>query len=172
MLRVAGIVRESIVDGDGIRYVIFTQGCKHKCEGCHNPETWNFNGGNEANKEEIIDDMLKNPLLDGITFSGGDPLFQASELVDIAIAAKEHGLNIWLYTGFHFEDFILFKNNCCTNELVTSDMLNLLKYVDVVVDGPFVKALRSLDCLFRGSTNQRLIDCKKSLEENRIVQIE
>lgn len=172
MLRVAGIVRESIVDGDGIRYVLFLQGCKHGCKGCHNPETWNFDGGNEREQSDILEEILENPLIDGVTFSGGDPLFQASELINIVKELHDKDINMWLYTGFVFEDFILFKNNCCKNELVTRDMIELLQYIDVVVDGPFEIDNKSFDCKFRGSKNQRLINCKESLRQNEVILIE
>ena len=170
MIRLAGIEKESYVDGEGLRYVLFLQGCNHNCKECHNPETHDFNGGNEVDEQEIISDILSSPLLDGITFSGGDPLFQAGKLIRIAQACIDNNLDIWLYTGFVFDEFIKFINNEKHDTRINQDMINLLQMVDVVVDGPFVTHLRTLEDGFKGSKNQRIIDCKKSLRLKKIVE--
>lgn len=170
MLRIAGIEKESIVDGEGLRYVIFTQGCSHNCHGCHNPETHDFNGGKIVNTQDLLNEILANPLLDGVTLSGGDPLFQAKQCIEIVKACKENNLTVWLYTGFEFEQFIRFLNNEKCDERINKYMISLLRKVDVVVDGPFIESKKTLDSLFRGSSNQRLIDSKKSLRSRKIVE--
>ena len=169
-IRIAGIERNSIVDGEGLRYVVFTQGCKHKCKGCHNPETWDFDGGKEIDTEELLDEIKKDPLLDGVTLSGGDPLFQADRLIEFAKQIKEYGLNIWIYTGFIFDNFIKYRNNEITDDRINMDMIKLLEIADVVVDGPFIISKRTLNLKFRGSSNQRIIDTKKSFENNKIIE--
>lgn len=144
-IRIAGIVPESIVDGDGIRYAIFMQGCNRHCPGCQNPATHALDGGKIFDTAEIIDDIKKNPLLSGITLTGGEPLLQIPPAIEIARATKEMGLNVWCYTGFKFEE-------------VPPAAQELLKFVDVLVDGEFVLALRDLELDFRGSSNQRIIN--------------
>lgn len=147
---------DSIVDGVGIRTVIWTQGCSHNCKGCHNPETHDFAGGYEFDLEDIkkrIDTLIGQ---DGLTFSGGDPMFQPEACNELAIYAKQKGLNIWCYTGFTFEKLLeLSKEKPIYKEFLNN--------IDVLVDGPFILSKKSLNCTFRGSTNQRLIDTKKSL---------
>lgn len=146
-LRIAGIVDDSIVDGEGVRLTVFTQGCPHHCHGCHNPQTWNLTGGHEIDTEEIVQKLKENPLLSGITFSGGEPFLQPAPLAEIARAAHKLGLDVWSYTGFTLEE--LEKR---------TDVQQLLNEVDVLVDGPYVEALRDLTLRFRGSSNQRIID--------------
>lgn len=166
----SGIIEESIVDGEGVRLVVFTQGCSHHCKGCQNPLTWEFNDKNKISDTEILDMIHSNPLLEGITLSGGDPFFQAKDCIKLCKAVKKEDLTVWVYTGFIFDEFIKFKNNIECDDRINKDMLNLLKYVDVVVDGPFIIEQRTLDSKYRGSTNQRLIDVKKSLHQNKIVE--
>ncbi len=161
-LRIAGTVNDSIVDGPGIRFTVFTQGCPHHCEGCHNPQTHDFNGGSEADIDEIISKFLSNPLLDGITLSGGEPMCQAKALVPIAKAAREHGLNVITYTGYTYEQLIEGAND-------TNGWRELLDYVDFLIDGRFELSQRSLELHFKGSRNQRVIDVKSSLEEDHAV---
>lgn len=152
-IRISGITPESIVDGEGIRYVIFTQGCPHHCVGCHNPQTHSFDGGKLVLIEDILDDISKRKKwIDGITISGGEPFCQADQCSIIAERAQELGLTVWCYTGYLFES--LYKQGA-----------ELLKHIDVLVDGPFVQDERSLDLNFRGSRNQRVIDIPKSLKE-------
>ncbi len=156
----ANILTDSIVDGEGLRAVIWTQGCSHNCKGCHNPETHDFTKGIEKDVEDVKEEIKKLTLQDGITLSGGDPFFQAEASYEIAKYAKEQGLNVWAYTGFLFED--LLKNE---------KMKKLLKYIDVLVDGKFQIENKSLSIKFRGSTNQRIINVPKSLKTEKVVQI-
>lgn len=156
-IRIAGIVDDSIVDGEGVRLTVFTQGCPHHCHGCHNPQTWNLTGGHEIDTEEIVQKLKANPLLSGITFSGGEPFLQPAPLTELAQAAHKLGLDVWSYTGFTLEE--LEKR---------TDMQQLLNEVDVLVDGPYVEALRDLTLRFRGSSNQRIIDLKE-LRKGRVA---
>lgn len=153
-LRIAGIVDDSIVDGEGVRLTVFTQGCPHHCHGCHNPQTWNLAGGHEVDTEEIIQKLKENPLLSGVTFSGGEPFLQPAPLTELARAAHGLGLDVWSYTGFTLEE--LEKR---------TDAQQLLNEVDVLVDGPYVEALRDLTLRFRGSSNQRIINLNELRKE-------
>lgn len=155
-IRIAGLVPESFVDGDGIRFAIFFQGCKRNCEGCHNPETHSLDGGKLIDTEEIISALKKNSLLDGITLTGGEPFLQIDAANELARAAKNFGLSVWCYTGYTFEE-------------LDGDAQKLLDNVDVLIDGEFVESLRDLELIFRGSSNQRIIDVKKSREQKKIV---
>jgi len=159
-LRIAGTVADSIVDGPGIRYVIFTQGCPHNCPECHNPETHDFHGGQDADVEKILQEIFNNPLISGVTFSGGDPICQAEALLPIARAIKEKGKHLMMYTGYVLED--LEKSS---NEAVHQ----LLEYTDILVDGPYIAAQRNLTLSYRGSENQRVIDMKKTRTAGEIV---
>ena len=147
-IRIAGIVPESYVDGEGIRFAIFMQGCLRNCKGCHNPDTHDLNGGKIIDTSEIIDAIKKNPLLTGITLTGGEPLLQIAPALELAKTAKNLNLNVWLYTGYKFEE-------------IPEDAQELLNFVDVVVDGEFVEELRDLTLDFRGSKNQRIIYLKR-----------
>lgn len=152
---------DSIVDGEGIRAVLWTQGCRHNCPGCHNPETHCFDKGYLV---EIKDIKKQIDLLEGhtgLTLSGGDPLEQIEECLEIAKYCKLKELNIWCYTGYTFE-YLLEKSK------KDKKLLELLNNIDVLVDGPFVLSKKSYDVIFRGSTNQRLIDVPKSLTSNKI----
>lgn len=151
-LRVAGIIEESIVDGPGIRLVVFTQGCKHNCIGCHNPETHSFTGGKLIDIDSIVHMVKSNPLLDGITLSGGEPFEQVKECAILAKKVKELGLSVVTYTGYTFEEILKDRN-----------LRELLKYTDILIDGKFDIRKKSLILKFRGSTNQRIIDVKKYL---------
>ncbi|NLK44145.1 MAG: anaerobic ribonucleoside-triphosphate reductase activating protein [Tissierellia bacterium] len=151
-LRVAGIVDESIVDGPGIRLVVFTQGCKHNCIGCQNPETHSFKGGELININSIIQMIKSNPLLDGITLSGGEPFEQVRECAILAKKVRELGLNVVTYTGYTFEEILKDENS-----------RELLLYTDILIDGKFDITKKSLMLKFRGSTNQRIIDVRKYL---------
>lgn len=158
-MRIAGIVRDSIVDGVGVRDVIFFQGCKHHCEGCHNPHTWNMEQGELLLVDEVIE-LLANSTND-VTISGGEPLLQIEDVVWLTRKLKLlYGKHIWLYTGFTFEEIPLF-----IWEL-------LARYVDVVVDGKFIKELADTNLQFRGSSNQRIIDLKKSVIEQKVIEWE
>ena len=159
-MRIASTMSDSIVDGPGLRFTVFTQGCPHSCPGCHNPETHDPAGGREAAVEELAEQMGGNPLTDGLTLSGGDPFLQAEECARLAALAHGQGKNVWTYTGY-------------TWEILTAagrpDWDALLAETDVLVDGPFVAARKSYGALFRGSTNQRLIDVPASRAAGRVV---
>ena len=148
-IRIAGIVEDSIVDGEGFRITVFTQGCPHNCPGCHNPDTHPAAGGRETDTAEVIDLIDANPLLDGITFSGGEPFLQPSPLPKLARESHARGLDVWSYTGFTLEELIAKKNPAIDA---------LLKEIDVLVDGRYDEKQRDLTLNFRGSTNQRIID--------------
>ena len=158
-MRMAGIVQESIVDGPGLRMAVFTQGCPHACPGCHNPESHDRDSGREMSVEEIIDQMGKSSLTKGLTLSGGDPMMQPEDGLRLAQAAHERGWNVWTYTGYTWEALWQEGNPA---------RLALLRESDVVVDGRYEAALRSYAAYFRGSTNQRLIDVKKSLAAGEV----
>ncbi|MCM1578282.1 MAG: anaerobic ribonucleoside-triphosphate reductase activating protein [Ruminococcus sp.] len=164
IIRIADTVNDSIVDGPGIRLTIFVQGCPHKCPGCHNPQTHDFNGGREVTCEEMLDKAAANPLLDGVTFSGGEPFCQAAPLARLGRELKKTGLNIVTYSGYTYEQLLQGANeeNCWRE---------LLDITDILVDGPFVQSLRDLTLHFRGSSNQRLIDVKKSGEEGKVILV-
>ena len=157
----ADLQTDSIVDGEGIRTVIWTQGCSHNCFMCHNPETQDFNGGDEVEIDDVIDKIKKLQGQTGITFSGGDPMFQPHACAQIAREIHKLGMNVWAYTGFTYEQVLKSKS-----------MIEFLKQIDVLIDGKFIYELKSYDALFRGSTNQRLIDVRKSLKENKVVLYE
>ena len=154
-IKIAGLVPESFVDGEGIRFAIFFQGCLRNCFNCHNPATHDLNGGKIFDTQEIISAIKKNPLLTGITLSGGEPFLQIAPATELAKAAKNFGLNVWCYTGFKFEN-------------IPPEAEELLKFIDVLVDGEYVDELRDLELQFRGSKNQRIIDLKKTLAEGKI----
>lgn len=159
-ISLSGVTGDSIVDGPGLRLTIFTQGCLHHCPGCHNPQTHDPEGGSWADTEDILAAAAENPLLDGITLSGGDPFMQPVPCLALAEGAHKIGLNVWTYTGYTWE--ALWEENA-------PEKIALLKETDVLVDGPFLLAERSLELRFCGSRNQRLIDVKKSLAEDKVV---
>lgn len=160
-IRIAGIANDSIVDGPGIRLTVFVQGCPHHCPGCHNPQTHDFEGGREEDTDAILKIMRENILLDGLTLSGGEPFCQSEACSKLAQEAHEAGLNVWCYSGYSFEELIAGKN----------EWRELLRQVDVLVDGRFIQEKRTLECPWRGSSNQRLIDVKRSLAEERAVEL-
>lgn len=161
-LKIAGLIKESIVDGPGIRMVVFAQGCVHNCEGCHNPHTHSFEGGKEVTVGEIIDIAKKNPLLDGITLSGGEPFEQAESFAGLAHEAKKAGLNVFTYTGYTFEHL--------TEQLEKKHgWKELLSRSDFIVDGRFDKQKKNMLLKFRGSENQRIIDVPRSIRENKAI---
>lgn len=151
-MRIYGLVQDSIVDGIGIRFVCFVQGCPHHCPGCHNPNSHDPNGGTEMTTDEVIEQMLSNPLTDGLTLSGGEPFEQAEDCLTIAKAAHEIGLNVWAYTGYTMEHL---RDNG------TDAQKALLAEVDVLVDGRYIADLKSLTLPWRGSRNQRVIEMKE-----------
>ncbi len=163
-LRIAGTVNDSIVDGPGIRYTVFVQGCPHHCEGCHNPGTHDFNGGQLEDTDVLLEKIKGNPLLDGVTFSGGEPFCQAEVLAQFGRQIKEMGLDIVTYTGYSFEELYENRDKHGWGEL--------LAVTDILIDGRFVQELRDWQIKFRGSSNQRFLDCAASLREGRAVDAE
>ena len=153
MLKLSGIQTDSIVDGPGIRTTFFCQGCPHHCEGCHNPETGPFEGGTAMDTDTMVEIVTSNPLCRGVTFSGGEPFAQAEGYLELAKALKEKGYEVASYSGFTFEQLLS----------GTAAQKALLEQLDVLIDGPFILAERSLQTPFRGSKNQRIIDVPKSL---------
>ena len=163
LIRLASkLQKDSIVDGEGIRAVIWTQGCPHHCLSCHNPETWDYDGGFSCDVEELKKEI--NTLDDevGVTFSGGDPFEQPEACLDLAKYIHSVNLNVWCYTGYTYEQLLKKGKN-------DSFVMDFLKEIDVLVDGPFVLKLKSYDIKFRGSKNQRLIKVKESLEKGKVV---
>ena len=158
-MRVAGTIFNSVVNGIGIRDVLFVQGCTHYCKGCHNPKTWNTDGGTEIAEKELVKQFLDSP--NDITISGGEPLLQLDEVLTFMLYTRLHSnKRFWLYTGYKYED------------IPKHWLLALSPYVDVLVDGRYEEDKRDLTLQFRGSSNQRLIDLKKSLLEDKIVEWE
>ena len=155
-MRVVDIVDGTSVDGSGLRTTIYFAGCNHHCPGCHNPHTWNFDAGIEMSRQEIIDRIVENDF--DVTFSGGDPMYQSSDILPLARQIKSLGKTIWCYTGFLFEEI-----------LSSPEMSSLLPYIDVVVDGQFIESLKDTDLIFRGSSNQRIIDVGATLASGNIV---
>lgn len=164
-LRIAGIIKESIVDGPGIRLVVFAQGCKHNCPGCHNPETHSFEGGQTISIEEILAMVKKNPLLDGVTLSGGDPFEQAAAFAGLAREIGKARLNVVTYTGYTYE--YLMKH-----AQVMDGWGELLDETDILIDGRFELEKKSLMLKFRGSKNQRIIDVRRTRMENEIILLD
>jgi len=160
MLELAGIVSDSIVDGPGIRTAIFAQGCPHHCKGCHNPETWEFGCGTLISVEAVVEIVQSNPLCRGVTFSGGEPFAQAAEFAELAALLKEKGYEVASYSGYTFEQLLE----------GSEDQKLLLGTIDILIDGPFVQSQKSLELVFRGSKNQRILDVRKSLAEGKAVE--
>lgn len=160
-LKIAGVVTESIVDGPGIRYTIFTQGCPFHCKGCHNPQSQPLKGGMDVKLKIFYDEIKQNPLVTGVTFSGGEPFIQAGALSLLAKVLKREGYSVWSYSGYTYD------------KLERDDKFrSLLEQIDILVDGPYVQSKHSMDIDFRGSTNQRIIDVPKSLAQDKVVLAE
>lgn len=160
MLDLSGIVSDSIVDGPGIRTTVFSQGCPHHCPGCHNPETWAFGCGTQISEETVLDIVRSNPLCRGVTFSGGEPFAQPEAFARLAQLLKEKGYEVASYSGFTFEELLS----------GSEDQRRLLSSIDILIDGRFVLAEKSLELPFRGSRNQRILDVKKSLESGIAIE--
>lgn len=161
-LRLAGTVEDSIVDGPGIRYTVFVQGCPHHCPGCHNPQTHDFAGGYTADTEAILQAVRNNPLLSGVTFSGGEPFCQPEALLDLGRQIKAMGKHLMIYSGYTYERLLEIGQ-------LRPAVLELLKLADILVDGPYLEKERDLSLRFRGSANQRVIDLKKTEEHGTVV---
>ena len=159
MLNLAGFAGDSIVDGPGIRTTVFGQGCPHHCPGCHNPETWEFGCGTEVPVEAVVEMVKANPLCRGVTFSGGEPFAQAGAFAKLGRLLKAAGYEVASYSGYTFEQLLQ----------GTAEQRELLETVDVLIDGPFVQAERSLELNFRGSRNQRILNVKASLAAGQAV---
>ena len=159
-IRIAGIVRESIVDGPGLRFAVFCQGCPHGCPGCHNQETHDFNGGYDCDISKIVDAVDKDPLLDGVTFSGGEPFCQPGAFSALAEEIKKRGLNIMAYSGYTYEELTAMKD---------PEVDKLLSMIDWLVDGRFIQDQKDLTLLFRGSANQRVIDMEQTRQTGQVV---
>ena len=156
-LRILDIVEDTMVDGPGFRTSIYCAGCRHACPGCHNPQSWSFDGGREMTVEQIMRIIEADPYAN-VTFSGGDPMYQAAGFAELAQTIHQRTQkDIWCFTGFTFES------------LIQDDQRELLSHIDVLVDGPFIRALHDPDLLFRGSSNQRLIDVPASLYSGKTV---
>ena len=163
MLRIAGVVRESIVDGPGLRFVVFVQGCPHHCPGCHNPQSHDFSGGQLYPVERILDEICKNPMIHGVTFSGGEPFCQPGPLAELAKKVHQRGLDVMVYSGWTLEELQAMEN---------PQVHALLEQADYLVDGPFLLEQRDIELNFRGSANQRVLDMKKTRESGAPVWAE
>lgn len=157
-MRIAGIVNDSCVDGPGLRYVVFLQGCLHHCIGCHNTQTHNPDGGYFKEVQEIIDDILSNSLLDGVTISGGEPFMQCDVLYELVKKLKATHYHIMIYSGYLFEEVLQLDKG-----------REILQLCDTLVDGKFIKNKRSLSLLYKGSSNQRIINLQMTFQRQQIV---
>ncbi len=164
-IKLAGLVADSIVDGPGFRFTVFTQGCPHHCEGCHNPQTHDFEGGRYADCDKIIEKIKQNKLTAGVTFSGGEPFCQPEPCAYLAKHLKEAGYHLMCFTGYTFEQLM----EMCKKNNYVKDFLLLL---DIIIDGKFILEQRSLELKYKGSRNQRTIDVQKSLRQGRVIEIE
>lgn len=161
-LRLAGVIRESIVDGPGWRFVVFVQGCPHHCKNCQNPGTWAFDGGYTTTVENIMNAVKEDKLLTGVTFSGGEPFTQAKELTVLAKKVREAGLDVMSFSGYTYEELV-------NGATVDNGWLGLLSELSLLVDGRFIEEQKSLELKFRGSRNQRIIDVQNSLKTGHVV---
>jgi anaerobic ribonucleoside-triphosphate reductase activating protein len=159
-LKVCGIEPESIVDGKGIRFVIFVQGCPHHCPGCHNPQSHPFEGGTEMEIQDLFQQINENPLLKGVTFSGGEPFCQPEPLAQLARLVHSSGLDVTTYTGYVYEDLVNMHDDAVDA---------LLEQTDILVDGPFLQEQKDLTLRFRGSRNQRVINMNETRRLHKIV---
>ena len=161
-IRLYGTVNDSIVDGPGLRYVIFTQGCLHHCPGCHNPDRHAIDGGYIEDTEQCLLEIDQNPLLDGVTLSGGEPFLQATALIHFVQKVKKRHLHVMIYSGYTFEEIL---------ELGDEEK-KLLSLCDTLVDGKFILSLKSMELLYKGSSNQRIIDIQASLKTHMVIEQE
>lgn len=158
MLAILRIVEDTMVDGPGFRTAIYAAGCTHHCLGCHNPQSWDIRAGREMTTEEILVPILADPFAD-VTFTGGDPMMQPEGFTELACAIKEQShKTIWCYTGYTYETL-----------LTMPAQRELLRHIDVLVDGPFIQNLRDEQLRFQGSSNQRTIDVQRSLESGTVI---
>jgi len=164
-MRIFGLAKESIVDGPGIRYVVFAQGCPHNCKGCHNEAALDFSGGQDYEIEKIVSEIDKNPLLSGVTFSGGEPFSQPEAFLCLAAELKRKKIHIITYTGYEYEELAALSKK---NEAVRK----LLEHTDVLIDGRFILEKRDLTLQFKGSPNQKYIDMNATREKGQPVVLE
>ena len=158
MIKILDIIEDTTVDGPGFRTTIYCAGCAHHCEKCHNKHSWNFDQGRDVSTDELMKVIVSDPYAN-VTFSGGDPMYQADGFAELARAIKScTKKDIWCYTGFTFEALLKMPKQRA-----------LLELVDVLVDGPFIDSLKDSELLFRGSSNQRLIDVQESLRTGTVV---
>ena len=160
-IRIAGTVEDSIVDGPGLRFVVFVQGCPHQCDGCHNPETHDFSGGKLTTTDALYEQCMENPLCRGVTFSGGEPFCQAEALYELGSRFRAAGKHLMCYSGWTFEELMAKAQR----EEYVGKLLGIL---DVLVDGRFMKELKDISLQFRGSRNQRVIDMNRTRETGTI----
>lgn len=161
LLQMYGTASDSIVDGPGLRFSVFVQGCSHHCPGCHNPESQPFEGGYSADIEDIVKEIQSNKLIKDVTLTGGEPFDQCKEVLKLALVLKKLGYHLWIYSGYCYEDLMAGNPH--------KSAPDLLACCDVLVDGPFVEELKSFDLVWKGSSNQRVIDLKKTQEAGEIV---
>jgi len=162
-MQIAGTIQDSIVDGPGLRFSVFVQGCSRRCPGCHNPQTHDPLGGQTCSTDELLSQLRANPLTDGLSLSGGEPFEQAADCLTLAQGAHALGLNVWCWTGFTFEELL---------DRGTADQRALLAEIDVLVDGPFLLEQRTLALPWRGSRNQRVLLVPESLAACRAIPLE
>lgn len=165
VINVAGIVRESIVDGPGFRFVIFCQGCPHGCKACHNPDTHAFKDNKLMKVDELFESIMKPRMGKGVTFSGGEPFCQAASFAKLGEKLKAAGIDILIFTGYEYEELIKLSEK-------NASIIKLIKTADYIIDGRYEEELRDLSLKFRGSSNQRIIDVKKTLEANKVIEAE
>ena len=159
-IRIAGVVRESVVDGPGFRYVIFSQGCNHNCEGCHNPDTHDLGGGDCVSTEFLLEDITKNRYIDGVTFSGGEPFLQSEAFGELAKSLKEKGYHMVCYTGYTYEELVASRSR---------GVMELLENLDLLIDGPYMSSKKDLSLTYRGSLNQRIIDIAETQKQKIVI---
>jgi len=160
MIRIASVVNDSIVDGPGLRFVVFTQGCLFGCPNCHNAATWDLKGGYLVDMDDLVTKWRKNPLIEGITLSGGDPLLQAEQSLYLLRKAHETGLNVTLYSGDTYEHLLKSSN---------AFIVSIINEADYLIDGPYIDSQRDLTLLYRGSKNQRFINLSETRRSGHIV---
>lgn len=173
LINIAGLVNDSIVDGPGLRFTIFVQGCPHRCKGCHNKHTWEFFDNSITSKipnvsqisvEDVFKRITSNPLLDGVTFSGGEPFCQAESLYRLGLMLNETNLDIIIYSGYTFEELL-------ENSTKDNYYYELLSIADILIDGRFIEEQKSFMLKFKGSANQRIINCKESLVQQKAIEL-
>lgn len=161
-IKLAGVVRESITDGPGIRFSVFCQGCPHHCPGCHNEATWSFDGGKDTPVDKILAEIDKNPLLKGVTFSGGEPFAQPEGFLALARKLEDRPLDIVVFSGYTYEELVkMGQENPAVEEL--------LDRIDLLIDGRYIDEHRNLSLQFRGSENQRIIDMRETRKNGQLT---